>query len=177
MNARTWLNDVREHADPHLSCILVANKVDLVGGPTSSRQREVTSAEAELWAKEENLEYIEASAKTGDNVNEAFAKAARAILSKIKQGLFDENKVSFLGLWVLQVYLYVLVLWCKEATKHEPTHFGDCPCEERVLLKNLPTLVLRLYFLPLILWLYILLCVLYFYTYQGRSKLGNWNLL
>ena len=29
VNARSWLQDVREHADPHLTCILVGNKVDL----------------------------------------------------------------------------------------------------------------------------------------------------
>lgn len=27
-----WLSDVREHADPNLTCILVANKVDLCPG-------------------------------------------------------------------------------------------------------------------------------------------------
>ncbi|KAJ7580753.1 ras-domain-containing protein [Mycena floridula] len=30
LNARSWLKDVRQHADPHLACILVGNKVDLV---------------------------------------------------------------------------------------------------------------------------------------------------
>ena len=29
LNARTWLADVRAHADPHLTCILVGNKIDL----------------------------------------------------------------------------------------------------------------------------------------------------
>ncbi|TFY62368.1 hypothetical protein EVJ58_g3916 [Rhodofomes roseus] len=29
VNARSWLADVREHADPHLTCILVGNKIDL----------------------------------------------------------------------------------------------------------------------------------------------------
>jgi Ras-related protein Rab-2A len=30
-HTRTWLADVREHADPQLSCILVGNKIDLCG--------------------------------------------------------------------------------------------------------------------------------------------------
>ena len=30
-HAEDWLKDVREHADPNLTCILVANKIDLVG--------------------------------------------------------------------------------------------------------------------------------------------------
>jgi len=29
VNTKSWLTDVREHADPHLTCILVGNKVDL----------------------------------------------------------------------------------------------------------------------------------------------------
>jgi Ras-related protein Rab-2A len=29
-HAEDWLKDVREHADPNLTCILVANKLDLV---------------------------------------------------------------------------------------------------------------------------------------------------
>ena len=75
-NMKSWLNDVREYADPHLSCILVANKVDLcVEGSPSAKRREVSTEEAELWAKEEDLDYIEVSAKTGDNVDEAFTRA------------------------------------------------------------------------------------------------------
>ncbi|KAJ7443154.1 P-loop containing nucleoside triphosphate hydrolase protein, partial [Mycena latifolia] len=31
-NVRTWLADVRAHADAHVSCILVGNKVDLCEG-------------------------------------------------------------------------------------------------------------------------------------------------
>jgi hypothetical protein len=31
-SVRTWLADVRAHADAHVSCILVGNKVDLVSG-------------------------------------------------------------------------------------------------------------------------------------------------
>ncbi|KAJ7861415.1 P-loop containing nucleoside triphosphate hydrolase protein [Mycena olivaceomarginata] len=33
-SVRTWLADVRAHADAHVSCILVGNKVDLVGRGT-----------------------------------------------------------------------------------------------------------------------------------------------
>lgn len=67
-NARTWLADVRAHADPQLTCVLVANKVDLCDADES--KREVTHEEADLWAKEEKLLFLEASAKSGKNVNE-----------------------------------------------------------------------------------------------------------
>lgn len=104
-HTRSWLADVREHADPNLTCILVANKVDLCADegeegtatpPQSVRsgrkQREVSRAEAEQFAKEEGLLFLEASAKTGENVDRAFEEATRDILGKIRQGVFDNNK-------------------------------------------------------------------------------------
>ncbi|KAG8728440.1 hypothetical protein FRC12_021748, partial [Ceratobasidium sp. 428] len=80
-HARGWLSDVREHADPNLTCILVANKVDLCASepeegttspPHSTKsgpKRDVSRAEAEQFAKEEGLLFLEASAKTGHNVD------------------------------------------------------------------------------------------------------------
>lgn len=113
VNARSWLKDVREHADPHLTCILVGNKVDLCPSSeddsdraqdsglrdresvtsTSKRKREVSTEEAELWAKEEDLLFVEASAKSGLNVEDAFERATRDILDKIRRGVFDDERV------------------------------------------------------------------------------------
>ncbi|GJJ12284.1 hypothetical protein Clacol_006525 [Clathrus columnatus] len=103
-NARGWLADVREYADPNLTCILVGNKVDLcepedtsnVVGTTLThsrrRHREVPREVAEQWAKEENLLFIETSAKSGDNVDKAFQQAAKDVVAKIKDGVFDNRK-------------------------------------------------------------------------------------
>lgn len=96
MNARTWLKDVRQHADPHLTCILVGNKTDLCSddaGP-AKRNREVPTEDAELWAKEENLLFVETSARSGENVELAFEQATRDILQKIRNGVFDDDRVS-----------------------------------------------------------------------------------
>jgi len=106
LNVRTWLADVREHADPHVTCILVGNKVDLVeepdGGGSSAaftsgvlpgrHRRQVTVEEAEAWARGEGLLFVEASAKSGENVQDAFVKAACDILTKIRQGVFDDTR-------------------------------------------------------------------------------------
>ena len=130
LNARSWLAEVREHADPHVSCILVGNKVDLCEDPTPSaagtshasssppnstalqirsvkakntasqtvkgKLREVTHEEAEQWAKEEGMLFVEASAKSGFNVERAFVDASCDILAKIKQGVFDDHIVRLL---------------------------------------------------------------------------------
>jgi len=124
LNARSWLAEVREHADPHVSCILVGNKVDLCEDPTSSaagisltsssppnaaapqirsvrgkntasqiaKVREVTYAEAEQWAKEEGMLFVEASAKSGLNVEQAFVDASCSILAKVEKGVFDHDR-------------------------------------------------------------------------------------
>lgn len=94
VNARSWLADVREHADPHLTCILVGNKIDLCtddAGP-GRRTREVPSEEAEQWAQEEGLLFVEASARSGENVEAAFERATRDILDKIRRGVFDDDR-------------------------------------------------------------------------------------
>lgn len=126
-NARTWLADVRAHADPHLTCILVGNKVDLcpdsigtvvdasqstlslstspgsISSSPSKRKskskiglarREVSTDEAAAWAESEGLLFVEASAKSGENVEEAFVRAARDILDKIERGLFSDDERS-----------------------------------------------------------------------------------
>lgn len=95
-HARTWLADVRAHADPHLTCILVANKTDL-----GDERRQVLTEEGEQWAQEEDLLFVEASAKSGANVDAAFEAAARDILSKIRRGVFDDDRVrlGFLPLY------------------------------------------------------------------------------
>ncbi|KAA1469309.1 ras-domain-containing protein [Dentipellis sp. KUC8613] len=92
LNARTWLADVRAHADPHLTCILVGNKVDLCT-PDEPAKRQVTTDEAEMWAKEEGLLFVEASAKSGENVEAAFEAACRDILEKVRRGVFDDDRV------------------------------------------------------------------------------------
>lgn len=111
-NVPMWLSDVREHADPNLTCILVGNKVDLcepdgesrgggggsgggggVGPGLGVRQREVTSEEGEAFARENGLLFVESSAKSGQNVELAFFTASRDILDKVKRGVFDQGKV------------------------------------------------------------------------------------
>ena len=85
----TWLHDLRQHADPNIAVMLVGNKLDL-----ASTDRQVTTDEAEAWAKENGVSYIEASAKTGDKVEEAFEGVARQVHGKIVSGVFDLNDRS-----------------------------------------------------------------------------------
>ena len=129
MNARSWLQDVREHADPHLTCILVGNKVDLCSdeepvdpdreassvpgtregsSQPGRRKREVSTEEAEIWAQEEGLLFVETSAKSGHNVEMAFERATRDILEKVRRGEFDEDRVS-VGLHPFEKSMLILI--------------------------------------------------------------------
>jgi small GTP-binding protein len=76
-----WLTEVHELCDPNVTLTLIGNKVDL------EVQRAVTNAEAQLFAADHQLTYIEASALQGDNVIEAFQRASRTIYEKAESGL------------------------------------------------------------------------------------------
>ena len=59
----------------------------------SQATRQVTTEEAEQWAKEEGLLFVEASAKSGTNVQEAFEEACKDILKKVREGVFEDDRV------------------------------------------------------------------------------------
>ncbi|GAB5588664.1 Ras-related protein Rab-2A [Umbelopsis nana] len=84
----TWLEDVRKHANPNTSIMVLGNKSDL------DSKRQVTREEAERWAKENDLFYLETSAKAANNVEEAFVKTTEDIYNKIKAGVFDVSNQS-----------------------------------------------------------------------------------
>ncbi|KTG40552.1 hypothetical protein cypCar_00002778, partial [Cyprinus carpio] len=80
-NALTnWLTDARMLASQNIVIILCGNKKDL------DADREVTFLEASRFAQENELMFLETSALTGENVEEAFVQCARKILNKIESG-------------------------------------------------------------------------------------------
>ena len=82
-NTKKWLDELREHASPNVSVILVGNKSDL------EDKREVPRNAAEDFATENGIMYIETSAKTGDNIENTFIKLVNMIQEKIKNGTID----------------------------------------------------------------------------------------
>jgi len=65
-----WLNKIADHAEEDTIVMLIGNKSDLVEENPASRQ--VTTQEAQDFARKYGLLYNETSAKTGSNVKEAF---------------------------------------------------------------------------------------------------------
>jgi len=80
-----WLQETKNNGNQNMAIVLVANKVDL------ESQRVVSKEEGEKFAKEHGLLYIETSAKTAFNVNEAFLRTGKEILNKITNGEIDPN--------------------------------------------------------------------------------------
>lgn len=116
---QTWLADCRALASPDIIIILVGNKSDLstptlttdvrqfanTPGPNDHannrppvrREREVSVEEAGRWASREGIGFLEASALDGRNVEEAFYRCARQILTKVELG--TKHKISFFSLF------------------------------------------------------------------------------
>jgi Ras-related protein Rab-2A len=85
-----WLSDLRQIAEPDIVVILVGNKADLTR--QEKNEREVTKEEAEEWAKRNGvMEYVETSAKSGENVEKAFMRVAERIHQNIQAGKYDLN--------------------------------------------------------------------------------------
>ncbi|XP_067412746.1 ras-related protein Rab-4B-like [Emydura macquarii macquarii] len=88
-NALTnWLTDAWTLASPNIVIILCGNKKDL------DADREVTFLEASRFAQENELMFLETSALTVENVEEAFLKCARTILNKIESGELDPERMG-----------------------------------------------------------------------------------
>lgn len=81
----SWLADARANTNPHCVMMLIGNKSDL------EDQREVSFEEASKFAEENNLLFLETSAKSGDNVEEAFMQLARKIHEKIMCGILSPS--------------------------------------------------------------------------------------
>ena len=72
--------------------MLLGNKSDL-----DSRKRQVTTEEAKRFAEENDIPlFMETSAKSAENVEEAFIKTAEKVYEKIQNGIFAGNEVIYI---------------------------------------------------------------------------------
>ncbi|XP_050666626.1 ras-related protein Rab-37 isoform X1 [Leptidea sinapis] len=75
-NIRAWLGEIREYAQDDVVIMLLGNKSD------SGLERAVRREEGQRLAREYQVAFMETSAKTGLNVEAAFAHVARALVAK-----------------------------------------------------------------------------------------------
>lgn len=77
-----WLDEVRQNSNVNMTIVLIGNKCDL-------DRREVTTEEGAEFAQEHGLIFLETSAKTAQNVEEAFLYTAKKIYENIQSGVYD----------------------------------------------------------------------------------------
>lgn len=77
------MQEAKSYSSKEVTIVLVGNKADL------QAERVVTVDEAQEFARQHAMICMETSAKSGMNVNWAFASAAEAVLGKIENGVYD----------------------------------------------------------------------------------------
>ncbi len=74
-----WLSDLREYAGENTPFMLIGNKVDLINKKDEIYERD----SAVVFAKKEKTNYIETSAKSGENVEGAFWDLTNRMLKNV----------------------------------------------------------------------------------------------
>ncbi|KAM0925537.1 hypothetical protein ACQ4PT_004179 [Festuca glaucescens] len=89
-----WLEEARTESRADVVLVLIGNKCDL------SNVRTVSYEEGQNFAGKHNLLFMEASAKTAENVEEAFTLTAKTICKKIEDGALhlSQKCIGFLRL-------------------------------------------------------------------------------
>merc|ERR1712151_1241857 len=83
-----WLEEAKQHAHPNMVILLIGNKNDL------EHRRAVSTEEGKAFADEHGLIFMETSAKTAFNVEQAFINTAKKILENIVSGVIDVSNES-----------------------------------------------------------------------------------
>ena len=92
IHAETWLNDLKNQANPNVRVFLVGNKSDL------ESERVISKEQGEKFKEEKKLDkFIETSAKTGENARGALLEAAKLLYKdylKAKQTLASGGSIG-----------------------------------------------------------------------------------
>ena len=82
-----WLNEIKEKANKNTVLLLVGNKCDL------EDERKVSFQEGKDFADNNGIKFIETSAKTNQNVDEAFEILIDEVIKNNKDILDNERRI------------------------------------------------------------------------------------
>ena len=82
-NVKRWINEIHDNSSRSTVLVLVCNKIDMYD------KREVSKNEGLKLAKDNDMIYIETSAKTNTNVDEIFTKPTMQLMDRIESGILD----------------------------------------------------------------------------------------
>lgn len=90
-NCQYWLNEIKNNREStrDMAITLVGNKTDIVNG--NEDLREVSEEEAQVWAQQNHMEFIETSAISHRNVKECFYQLLETIHSLNYQQSNQQN--------------------------------------------------------------------------------------
>lgn len=80
-----WVNELRLYSSNKTILLLVGNKFDL------NEKRKVNEQQGKTLAFQYEMEFFEASAKTGYNIDEIFNTACQKIYENINKGIYDNE--------------------------------------------------------------------------------------
>ena len=86
---REWVADVKAQTDENAKFLLVGNKCDL------KEKRQVAVVEAQQYAKDNNMEFIEVSAKDGFNINIMFDSSLSKLLKYMEVEEKKKEEIQF----------------------------------------------------------------------------------
>ncbi|EGR32473.1 Ras family protein, putative, partial [Ichthyophthirius multifiliis] len=84
-NVKGWMVEIEKYAQENVCRILVGNKTDM------NENRQVQYQEGQELAQMYNLNYIEVSAKSGENVDQVFTQMAKQIMEKQGDSLLKKQ--------------------------------------------------------------------------------------
>ncbi|XP_067871357.1 ras-related protein Rab-8B-like [Heterodontus francisci] len=83
-NVKSWIRDIEEHASSDVERMILGNKCDV------NEKRQVSKEQGEKLAIDYGIKFLETSAKSSLNVEEAFITLARDIMTKMNRKM-NEN--------------------------------------------------------------------------------------
>ncbi len=85
---RQWIGECQNYANKNIHMVLVGNKIDL------NEQRKISKEEGKELADEFKMDFFEASAKTGENIEDIFLLICEFLSNNIDEDKYDFNDPS-----------------------------------------------------------------------------------